>query len=205
MSTRNFVKDAFVILGSESHPSTSSSLLGGLRAHDRHAWNRLVELYGPLIYSWCRGRGLQSADAADVVQEVFRSVARGVQDFRPAPTGSFRGWLWTIARNRILDFFRRRQREPNALGGERVAEIPERLEDSEQGSSAAGNLVRRALAMIRPDFSETTWQAFWRVVMEDQPTKDVARDLAMTVNALYIAKSRILRRLREALGEDCLE
>lgn len=203
------MKDAFVISGSGLPDSTSSSLLARLRGQDKDAWNRLVALYGPLIYTWCRQRGLQAEDAADVVQEVFRSVAASVKDFKPEPNGSFRGWLWTITRNRMFDFFRRRQRQPGAIGGsdaqQRWAEIPESLDESKQGADAAGNLVRRALAMIRPDFSEASWQAFLRVVMEDQRPEDVARDLAISVNALYIAKSRILRRLRDELGEDCFE
>jgi len=200
------VKDAFVISGSSQPGSTSSNLLARLRVQDKAAWHRLVKLYGPLVYSWCRQRGLQAEDAADVVQEVFRAVSTSVKDFKPAPNGSFRGWLWRIARNRMLDFFRRRQRQPNAVGGtdaqERIAALPESLDESQQSASAAGNLVRQALAMIRPDFSEASWQAFLRVVMEDQRPEDVARDLAISVNAVYIAKSRVLRRLRDELGED---
>lgn len=200
------MKDDFVISGSGLPDSTSSSLLARLRGQDKDAWNRLVELYGPLVYTWCRQRGLHAEDAADVVQEVFRAVAASVKDFKPE--GSFRGWLWTITRNRMLDFFRRRQRQPSAIGGtdaqQRWAEIPESLDESDQGADAAGSLVRRALAMIRPDFSEASWQAFVRVVMEDQLPEDVARDLAISPNAVYIAKSRIMRRLRDELAEDCL-
>lgn len=203
------MKDAFVIPGSSLPDSTSSSLLARLRGRDKDAWNRLVALYGPLVYTWCRQRGVQAEDAADVVQEVFRAVAASVKDFKPEPDGSFRGWLWTITRNRMLDFFRLRERQPRAIGGfdaqQRWAEIPETLDESEQGADAAGSLVRRALAMIRPDFSEASWQAFERVVMEDQLPEDVARDLAISPNAVYIAKSRILRRLRDELGEDFLE
>ena len=80
----------------------------------------------------------------------------------------------------------------------------EALDESESNAGALGNLVHRALAIIRPDFSEASWQAFWRVVMDDQKTDDVARELGLTVNAVYIAKSRILRRLRDELGEDCV-
>jgi RNA polymerase sigma-70 factor (ECF subfamily) len=194
------VKDSGVISGSD----TSSTLLARLRVQDKDAWNRFVQLYGPLVYGWCRQRGLQAEDAADVLQDVCRAVTMNVKDFR---AGSFRGWLWTITRNRVLDFFRRRQRQANALGGsdaqQRWAEIPEALHDFEQSSSAMCDMVRSALAMIRPDFSDETWQAFQRVVMDDQTPAEVARELAISVNAVYIAKSRVLRRLRDMLGEDC--
>lgn len=199
------MKDAFVISGSNLPGSTSSSLLARLRSQDNDAWNRFVQLYGPLVYSWCRRRGLQAEDAADVMQEVFRNVSGSIKDFKPAPNGSFRGWLWRITCNRLLDFFRRRQRQPSALGGsdaqQRWADLPESLDSSEPGASASGDLVHRALALIRPDFSDASWQAFVRVVMEDHRPEDVARDLGMTPNAVYIAKSRILRRLRDELGE----
>jgi len=161
-----------------------------------------------LVYSWCRRRGLQAEDAADVLQDVFRSVSGSINDFKPAPNGSFRGWLWRITCNRLLDFFRRRQRQPSALGGsdaqQRWADLAEVPDASEAGAGASGDLVRRVLAFIQPDFSEASWQAFVRVVMEDQRPEDVARDLGMTPNAVYIAKSRILRRLRDELGEDCV-
>jgi RNA polymerase sigma-70 factor, ECF subfamily len=200
------VKDVFVLSGSGHSGSTSSSLLARLRSQDKDAWNRLVQLYGPLVYSWCRRRGLQAEDAADVLQDVFRSVSGRIKDFKPAPNGSFRGWLWRITCNRLLDFFRRRQRQPSALGGsdaqQRWADLAKAPDATEPGTDASGDLVRRVLALIQPDFSEASWQAFVRVVMEDQQPADVARDLGITPNAVYIAKSRILRRLRDELGED---
>jgi RNA polymerase sigma-70 factor, ECF subfamily len=200
------VKDADVISGSDQAGSTSSGLLARLRAQDRDAWSRLAKLYGPLIYGWCRRRGLRAEDAADVVQEVFRAVAAGIEDFKGGPTSSFRGWLWTITRNKILDHHRRNQHQPEAVGGsdaqQRLLQIPESLDYSEAEANANGNLVRRALALIRADFTEASWQAFWRVVMEDQSVADVARDLGISPNAVYIAKSRVLCRLREELGEE---
>jgi RNA polymerase sigma-70 factor (ECF subfamily) len=180
-------------------------LLQRVRAGDGDAWTRLAKLYGPLVYGWCRRRGLQAEDAADVAQEVFRAVAQHIDRF---DGGSFRGWLWTITRNRIFDHFRRVQRRPSVAGGsnaqEQLQQIPEALEESEAEANAVGGLVRRALELIRPDFRETTWQAFWRVMMEDQAPADVARSLGISVNAVYIAKARVLRRLRDELGEDLL-
>ncbi len=197
------MKDASVISGGGS---TSTGLLARLRAKDGDAWSRLAKLYGPTVYGWCRRRGLKTEDAADVVQEVFRAVAAHVQDFQPGPTGSFRGWLWTIARSKMLDHFRRDQRQPKAAGGSdaqrSMQQIPESLDESEPGPNPSGDLVRRALALIRPDFTDASWRAFWRVAMEDQPVDEVARELGITPNAVYIAKSRVLRRLRDELGED---
>jgi RNA polymerase sigma-70 factor (ECF subfamily) len=202
------VKDSNVNSGSNQAGSTSTGLLAQLRAQEREAWIRLAKLYGPLVYSWCRRRGLQAEDTADVMQEVFRALAGGIHDFKAGPTGSFRGWLWTITRNKILDHHRRSQRQPEAVGGsdaqQRWLQIPESLDESEAGSGKSGSLVSRALALIRPDFTEASWQAFWRVVMEDQSVADVARSLGISINAIYIAKSRVLRRLRDELGEDCV-
>jgi RNA polymerase sigma-70 factor (ECF subfamily) len=174
-----------------------------LRLQDGDAWSRLAKLYGPLVYGWCRRRGLQDVDAADVVQEVFRSVAASIKSCEP---GSFRGWLWTITRSKLIDHFRKGERQPAATGGSdaqaRLQQIPEALDEADAGPGQNTPLVKRALDMIRPDFEEATWQAFWRVVMEDQKPADVARSLGISANAVYIAKSRVLRRLRDELGED---
>ena len=98
--------------------STSSSLLGRVKAGESDAWGRLVELYGPTVYRWCRQCGWAADDAADVCQEVFGSVASNVGRFRrEQPGDSFRGWLWTITRNKAQDHFRRRAGEPNVQGG----------------------------------------------------------------------------------------
>lgn len=200
-----FVKDPAVISGSSLPSSTSSSLIARLRAQDRDAWSRLAQLYGPLVYGWCRRRGLQDNDAADVVQEVFRAVAANIKSFQP---GSFRGWLWTITRSKLIDFVRNQKRQPEAVGGSDaqagIQQMPEALDESASVPGQHSALVRRALDMIRPDFEEASWQAFWRVVMEDQPPAEVAKSLGISANAVYIAKSRVLRRLRDELGEEFL-
>ena len=202
------MKGPHVNSGSGIPGSTSTSLLERLRGAEPDAWLQLADLYGPLVYAWCRRRGLRSEDAEDVVQEVFRSVAAKIVDFQRGSGGSFRGWLWTITRNKILDHFRRRQRRPEAVGGtdanEQLAQIPESLEESEAESDASSALVRRGLDMIRPNFTETTWQAFWQVAMEGHAPVEVAQRLGLSVNAVFIAKSRVLQRLRAQLGEDPL-
>jgi RNA polymerase sigma-70 factor (ECF subfamily) len=186
----------------EATGSTSWSLLERVKAQDQAAWGRLVELYNPLVYGWCRRAGLQAADAADLGQEVFQAVARKIADFRRDPAGgSFRGWLRVITHNKLRDFIRARQARASAAGGsdayELLMQIPaDGPEESAEEATEASLLYQRALELLRTEFEERSWQAFWRVVVEGQWPEDVARDLQMSVNAVYLAKSRILRRLR---------
>jgi RNA polymerase sigma-70 factor (ECF subfamily) len=183
------------------------SLLAGLRVQQPEAWQRLVHVYGPLIYNWCRQRGLQAVDAEDVVQDVFRVVLTRIVQFRKeSPQDTFRGWLWTITRNKLGDHWRRCTAHPQAAGG---SEFREQLEQVPDAESAAGGeppaetagVYRRALALIQSEFEEKTWQAFWRVVCENRRPADVAQELQLSLNAVYLAKSRILRALRETLGD----
>jgi RNA polymerase sigma-70 factor (ECF subfamily) len=172
-------------------------LLLGLQAHDPRAWQRLVYLYAPLVACWCRQRGLQAADADDVVQEVFRTVLARIGDFRrTGPQSTFRGWLWTITRHKLGDHFRRAAR-PDAVSR---GDLDHLLAAGPPAEDDTG-LYRRVLELVRGQFEEGTWQAFWRVVVEDRTPAFVAEELELSVNAVYLAKSRVLRRLREMLGE----
>jgi RNA polymerase sigma-70 factor (ECF subfamily) len=165
----------------------------------------LVDLYGPLVYQWCRRWGLFSDDAHDVVQEVFRAVASGMARYRrDRPDATFRGWLWTIARHEAGRYVARRENRPVAIGGSeqlaRLAQIPERQPNEDSDPEAAGQrcgLIDRALRVIRRDFQERTWQSFWRTAIEGESAIDVARDLGMTSRAVRQAKHRVVRRLRE--------
>jgi RNA polymerase sigma-70 factor (ECF subfamily) len=186
----------------EPTSTASTSLIERVKAFDQAAWERLVELYSPLVYAWCRRAGLQEADALDVGQEVFRAVAGAIVHFhRDQPGDSFRRWLRTITRNKIHDFFRSQNAgERGADGGEEVVmDMDAVLPDTDSESLAAETLIlyRRAVELIRGEFSEQHFQAFWQVVVEERSPTDVAAELGMTVNAVYSAKSRILRRLRE--------
>jgi RNA polymerase sigma-70 factor, ECF subfamily len=184
--------------------STSISLLQRVRSNDPGAWSRLVNLYGPLIYQWCLRWDLSADDAADVSQEVFQVVAARIADFKRERKGdSFRGWLWTITRNKIGDHFRRLNREPAGAGGSEFLrlfqEVPEQLPQDERSETETAALVHRALELIRAEFEERTWQAFWRVTVLGHLPRDVAEETGVSVHAVRMAKSRVLRRLRDEL------
>jgi RNA polymerase sigma-70 factor (ECF subfamily) len=180
--------------------ATSDSLLERVRRFDPDAWSRFSRLYSPLVYRWCRQARLQESDAADISQEVFRSVAGAIEGFHRGGAGeSFRGWLWTITRNKLRDHFRRRLAQPGGVGGSdiqrRLLEIPEAPPD-DGGFDVAGSLAHRALDQVECEFEPRTWQAFLRVTVGGQNPAAVSEDLQMTVGAVYTAKSRVLRRLR---------
>ncbi len=188
--------------------SVSSTLLERVKARRPEAWERLVDLYGPVVYRWCRQAGVSREDAADVVQEVFSSVAGHVADFRRENRGdSFTAWLATITRNKIRDYYRRLKGRPQARGGtdaqQQFLQVPELSEPSQPSGpeQSDGSLSRRALDLVRAEFENRTWEAFWRTAVDRQRPADVADDLGMSLNAVYKAKSRVLRRLRRELGD----
>ena len=167
---------------------------------------RLVRLYGPLVDFWISGAGLQPADARDVFQETFQAVAEGISDFhKDRPGDRFRGWLRTIVRNKLADHFRRQGLQPPAAGGteafRRLQEVegPGMSAESPAERTALQQFRLRALELVRGEFEEQTWQAFWRVAAEGQAPKDVAEDLGVTPSAVRLAKSRVLRRRREEM------
>jgi len=192
--------------------ATSATLLERLRDRsDAEAWQRLVELYTPLLSGWLRRHALQAADVDDLVQEVLAVVAREAPRFRHSGrTGAFRHWLRTILANRLHEFWRARQTEPRISGDSNLAALLDQLEDPDSGISRLWDqehdqhVARRLLAMIEPQFAPSTWQAFRRVVLEGARPDVVAAELGLTVNAVFIAKSRVLQRLR-AEGRELLD
>ena len=182
---------------------TSITLLVRVKAKDQEAWRRLVHLYSPLVHGWCLRAGLQEADTADVAQDVFRTVAESIDGFHHDQIGdTFRGWLRAVTRSRLLDFLRRKARATKGVGGSEAQARLLALQDGpeEDPSSDADEraiLVRRVADMVLGNCKEENRQAFLRVVIGGQHPVDVARDLGMTPNAVYLAKSHILRRTRE--------
>ena len=192
-----------------SDGKTSSSWLSRMRQRDPQAWRRLTELYGPLVYHWGRHHGLSAEDASDLTQEVFSAVAGAIERFLHSPEqGTFRGWLWTIARNKLRDHFQRETDREEAVGGTeawlRLSSIPEIWSDESHDVTDLGELQRlfqRALDRVRCEFEDRTWQAFWLSTVEQQHTDDIAKSLGLSANSVRQAKSRVLRRLRRELGD----
>lgn len=188
--------------------STSRSLIERVQAGDQAAWEILVDLYGPLVYRWCRLWNLPDQETADVFQDIFQAVSSHITSFRKIKPGdTFRGWLRVISANKVRDHFRKSGREPGGMGGtdaqRRLAHVPA-LPVREDASSDGGEdriLVGRLLDLIRAEFEDRTWQAFWATAVEGRTPRDVAIDLNMTPGAVRVAKSRVLHRLREELGE----
>jgi RNA polymerase sigma-70 factor (ECF subfamily) len=185
-------------------PPTSASLLDRLRLDPNpEAWARLVTIYTPLIHSWLRRHAVLLSDADDVMQEVLTVVVRKLPDFhyRRRP-GAFRRWLRTITVNCLRDFWRTRRNRPLATGGDMVARVLDQLEDPDSDLSRQWDrehdqhLTRALLERIRPRFAPRTWTAFHRVVLEGASPDEVARELGLTVNAVFIAKSRVLAQFR---------
>lgn len=187
---------------------TSPSLLLRVKQHEPEAWTRLSRVYGPLVYQWSRRCGLSAEDATDIVQEVFAVLARRIDGFRrERADDTFRGWLWTIARNKVRDHVRRSQDRAVADGGttayQRLQQLaddaPEPWADDAERSVTQRGIVARTLALIQTEFEPTTWQAFWISAVERRTAAEIAVQLGITKHAVHQAKYRVRRRLREEM------
>ncbi|REJ97878.1 MAG: sigma-70 family RNA polymerase sigma factor [Planctomycetota bacterium] len=182
--------------------TTSPSLIERLRTtEDQQAWGRFVELYSPLLYYWAHKIGLSRDQAADLVQDVCLVLMDKLPEFDYDASRSFRGWLRTITLNKCRDQLRRQARGPrNERTGEMakldVSDNVEFLGEQEYREQ----LVRRALQLMETEFEATTWRACWEHVVSGKSAERIAAELGMSVNAVYLAKSRVLRRLREELA-----
>lgn len=198
----NSIAQTFILNQSHSMQtySTRLSLLLQLRStSDQIAWSRFVELYTPLVHRWVGDLSVADPDRSDIVQEVFVVLLRKLPDFVYEQDKSFRGWLRTITVNKTRDFLRRRNRLTEA----------KTLDDLEQGSTTESDLVaqkeyrefllRSAMKLMKDHFSESTWRACWLHVAEGNSAKVVAAELQITENAVYLARGRVLKRLREEL------
>ena len=191
-----------------NHESTSLTLLDRLKAEDAIGWERLSNVYGPLVYQWARESGLQADDAADVVQEVFRGLLKSIHNFRKEkPSDTFRGWLYVVTRNKIRDFARKQSKLPAAQGGTefnlRLNELPDSCaeESTAAGKSEVSGVYSRAIETIKDGFGEATWQSFWRMTVKNEPAKEIAEDLGLAVWTVYKHKARVMKKLRGEFGD----
>lgn len=179
--------------------TTPGSLLERLRdPHEADAWSRFVRLYTPLLFTWTRKLGMQESDASDLVQDVFIVLVKQLPEFRYDPEKSFRAWLKTIILNRWRDRCRRKPPAgiPDAtldhLAAPEEAPLFEELEYRQQ-------VIRRALHLMQVEFPEKTWKACWEHVVAGRPAPEVAAELGIAVGSVYVAKSRVLSRLRQEI------
>lgn len=181
--------------------STSASLLDRLKKPGQEAgWRRFVELYSPLLYHWVRGSGLKGADAADVVQDVFVTLVEKLPQFEYNADGSFRGWLRTITQNKCRDRLRRKIAAPETQNTlDRAAPVARADAELFLEAEYRRILARRGLQLMQTEFEETTWKACWESVVSGRGAAEIGRELQISTNAVYLAKSRVLRRLREEL------
>jgi RNA polymerase sigma factor (sigma-70 family) len=172
---------------------------------DRIAWGDFVQLYAPLIHSYGLHRGLQDADAADLVQEVLRRVSRAIPKFEyDRERGSFRGWLLTVTRNELRKIAGRKDRQARGSGDTQVHGLleqqPEKDEaDAEWDREYRWNLFLWAAERVKAEFREATWRAFWRTVVEGEACEEVAAEIQLSVGAVYIARSRVTARIRQEI------
>lgn len=186
-------------------PLTRVTLLHRLRdGQDEDAWREFIQLYGPVVYGFARNRGLQDADAADLMQEVLRSIARNASKMEYDPKrGTFRGWLYTVTRNKIYNFLNGQKNRPRASGDtsahERLDAIPDRAEepDADWDLEYQRKLTARAMDLVKHEFHANTWEAFWQTAVQGRSANEVGEQLQMSTGAVYVAKSRVLARLRD--------
>jgi RNA polymerase sigma-70 factor (ECF subfamily) len=190
-------------------PTTRRSLVLRLRnSHDEAAWAEFVEIYEPLVYRLARSKGLQDADAQDLCQEVFRAVAGAIERWDPDPAkGKFRAWLFRIARNLLVNFLASQRRSVRGSGSTSVQEMleAEPARDAAAEAEFQAEFQRRAFRwaaeQVKTEFTDSTWQAFWRTGVENRAIAAVAKELGLSVGAVYIARSRVLARLRERVEQ----
>jgi RNA polymerase sigma-70 factor (ECF subfamily) len=181
--------------------STPSSLLQRLQlSPEAGDWERFVDLYAPVLFAWTERLELSDHDAADLVQDVFATLVEKLPAFPYDENKSFRAWLKTVLLNRWRQWRRKGAAARRVGGDSALADLPGEPEDPDFDEvESRRQLAQRALAIMQADFEPTTWKACWELVVHERPAAAVAAELDLTVNAVYLAKTRILRRLREEL------
>ncbi len=190
-------------------PETRLSLVVRLRSvRDEAAWAEFLAVYEPLILRLLRKHGLQDSDSRDVCQQVLAAVAKDIEQWKPdGAKESFRRWLFQIARNRVIKFLVKERRGLIVKGGTDTLRVLDALPDSNASLSAEfekeyrQQLLLCAAEQIRGEFRETTWQAFWRTCIDGCSVAEVAEELGTSVGNVYVARSRIMARLRVLVSE----
>ncbi|MFT4558005.1 MAG: RNA polymerase sigma factor [Planctomycetales bacterium] len=188
----------------QTSPETRPSLLLRLRnPQDEQAWREFLEIYEPLIERLARRRGLQHADARELVQEVLLAVSGAIDRWDPDEAkGSFRGWLSTITRNLTINLLKREGRHTRGTGDSEFARLMNEQPDPVGENTALFDLEYRrrlfqfAAEHVQEQFEEATWQAFWKTSVEQQPLVDVCEELGLSRGAIYVARSRVMAKLR---------
>lgn len=179
--------------------TTSVSLLERLRnLTDRCSWERFVKLYAPLLYHWSINAGVDGREVEDLVQEVLAIVVKELPGFRYDASRSFRGWLRTVLKNKWRELRRRPNRVTYTADSHDEVVEPDWITSLVE-EEYRNRLIERALQVMKEDFDQMTWQACWEYVAMDRPANEVANELGISVNSVYLAKSRVLRRLRSEL------
>lgn len=189
-------------------PKTRASLILRLQnADDATAWQEFADIYQPLIYALARKRGLQDADAYDLTQEVMTRVARSISKWDPDPQrGSFRGWLATITRNMVVQFFRKNNRLPKSGNRTEIQDLLNNqadtsLESREFDLEHDRQIFLWAANRIKHQFEPNTWMAFWETAVNEKAIGVVAEELGISKGAIYIARSRVMDRLRTTIQQ----
>lgn len=183
-----------------SESSTSLSLMDGLRGNRAGSWERFVEFYGPLFDFWFHRSRVPESDWNDLRQEMLIAVHRGLPTFIHSPgRGSFRGWLRVIAKHMLID--RGRRQSPVIIDPVALMQQADQAVSEHEVREEHRILYQQALDLIRTDFEAPTWRAFWLTAVEGKSAAQAATELGLTLNAVYLAKSRVLRRLREEFAD----
>ena len=191
-----------------SPPTTRYTLLARLgQPSDEQAWQELIAIYEPFIYRLARRRGFQHADAADLGQEVFQATAKAIEGWqRRTDRGSFRAWLFQIARNIMINALRHRQRHPAGVGGSDLKRLLDQQPADDEESRLLAleyerHLFQWAAEEVKKEFRSNTWHAFWQTAVEGRRPSEVAHGQEMSVGAVYIARSRVMARLKQKIQE----
>ena len=185
---------------------TRQTLLLKIRdCDDRRAWEEFVDLYTPLVVRYSASRGVPEADRADVVQEIFRAIAKVIGRFDyDRDRAKFRTWLYTVCRSKINNFHNSRERRACVTtfeaGGEAIENHPDPREEKDWEDDYRRHMFRWAVQQVRPEFSPNQWAAFWETAVNERSAKELGAELGMSKGAIYVAKSRVVARLREQVA-----